>query len=260
MKVVILSLLLLLLSAALPYEDQIVLANSLIVGRDDMQDLYDWTCKVCDLSNKPIHTHFIEDKSVDIKCIISVYSNFIVLAFRYTNTVQNVWEDILYPLQIKDEHACDNCKIQKAYKNMWEKIKERVFSDLREIRVMTGISKLHITGISLGGGLAAISFIDINHFDIFDIVEVTTFGAPRVGNKHWAAYFDLITLEKTKRYIVKGDPIVVLPRCLTLLCTYRHTGIQLVCYEDQEVCVQEEVAPDEGDENAVEAAIKKIGS
>jgi hypothetical protein len=37
---------------------------------------------------------------VDIKCIVSVYSSFIVLAFRYTNTALNVWQDILYPLQV----------------------------------------------------------------------------------------------------------------------------------------------------------------
>lgn len=45
------------LVASIPYEDQITLANSLIVGRDDYSDLYNWECKVCDSSNKPIHTH-----------------------------------------------------------------------------------------------------------------------------------------------------------------------------------------------------------
>lgn len=84
----------------LPYEDQIALANSLIVGRDDLQDLYDWECKVCTPENKPIHAHAIEEKAVDIKAIMTVYDNFIVLAFRYTNTALNVWQDILYPLQV----------------------------------------------------------------------------------------------------------------------------------------------------------------
>lgn len=85
---------------SLPYEDQMALANSLIVGRDDSSDLYSWTCKVCDNSNKPTHAHVIEEKQVDIKCIVSVYPSFIVLAFRYTNTALNVWQDILYPLQV----------------------------------------------------------------------------------------------------------------------------------------------------------------
>ena len=46
---------------------------------------------------------------------------------------------------------------------MWETIKQDVFDDLRDIQKRTGIRTLHITGISLGGGLATIAFIDINH-------------------------------------------------------------------------------------------------
>jgi hypothetical protein len=65
--------------------------------------------------------------------------------------------------------------------------------DLREVKLQTSLDTLIITGISLGGGLSVISFIDINHAQIFSKVKVTTFGAPRVGNKYWAAYFDLLT-------------------------------------------------------------------
>jgi hypothetical protein len=103
----------------------------------------------------------------------------------------------------------------------------------------TKLETLYITGISLGGGLSVISYIDINHENLFQNVKVTTYGAPRVGNKYWAAHFDLITQGRTRRYLVKGDPIVILPRCLTLLCTYRQTGIQIVCVEDGSLCVQE---------------------
>lgn len=96
----IIVLTLLYLAVSLPYEDQMALANSLLVGRDDLSDLYEWNCKVCDNSNKPIHSHFIEEKAVDIKSIISVYPTFVILAFRYTNTALNVWQDILYPYQV----------------------------------------------------------------------------------------------------------------------------------------------------------------
>ena len=124
-------LLLAVVAFSIPYEDQMTLANSLIVGRDDYSDLYNWDCKVCDSTNKPIHTHFIEEKAKDIKCIISVYSKFMILAFRYTNTALNVWQDILYPLQVKDDNTCSNCKVQKAYHTMWETIRQDVISDLK---------------------------------------------------------------------------------------------------------------------------------
>lgn len=54
-----------------------------------------------------------------------------MLAFRYTNTALNVWQDILYPIQVIDEHTCPKCRVQKAYNNMWEKVKPNVIKDLR---------------------------------------------------------------------------------------------------------------------------------
>jgi hypothetical protein len=156
-----------------------------------------------------------------------------VLAFRYTNTALNVWQDILYPLQVVDEHTCKNCKVQKAFNKMWGTIRTNVTNDLTQIRKQTGLNLLYITGISLGGGLAGLSYIDLNENKIFPNIRVITFGAPRVGNKYWAAHFDQITNATSRRYLVSGDPIVVLPRCLTLLCTYRQTGIKIVCYENE---------------------------
>lgn len=85
---------------------------------------------------------------------------------------------------------------------MWEKIKMDVFRDLREIQLQTKLNLLYITGISLGGGLSVISYIDINQQKIFPTVKVTTYGAPRVGNKNWADHFDSITGKKTKRFLV----------------------------------------------------------
>ncbi len=122
---------------------------------------------------------------------------------------------------------------------MWETIKSDVYDDLIEIKKQTGLETLYITGISMGGGLTVLSYIDIAFDKLFDRIKVITFGAPRVGNKHWAAHFDQITAGATKRYLIRGDPIVVMPRCLTLLCTYRQTGIQIVCNENTEICKQE---------------------
>lgn len=98
---------------------------------------------------------------------------------------------------------------------------------------------MYVTGISLGGGLTVISFVDIFNAKIFSNIKVTTFGAPRVGNKEWADYFDTLTGGKQKRYVVNGDTVAVMPTCLTLLCSYKQTGIKLTCYQDQAKCVKE---------------------
>jgi hypothetical protein len=232
------------LSFALPYADQMTLANSLIVGRKE--DLELWICKVCDDSNRPLHAHYVEDTKTHIKSIISVYNEFVVLAFRYTATALNVWQDLLFVRQRADEHTCKKCRVQAEYNRMWGKIQNTVTNDLIDIKRQTGLEKLYITGISLGGALAALSYIDIKYTNIFEDVRVVTYGAPRVGNKKWAKFFDGLTNGQSRRYIVKGDPIVVLPpSCLTPLCSYRQTGIKIVCKEKQKLCVQEKHTDDE---------------
>ena len=105
--------------------------------------------------------------------------------------------------------------------------------DLEKLRDAFEVTKLYITGISMGGGLTVLSAVDIIHANLFPTVECMTFGAPRVGNKKWAEHFDASIHDgQMKRYIIRADPIVVLPTCLTLLCNYGHTGMQIVCHKD----------------------------
>lgn len=126
---------------------------------------------------------------------------------------------------------------------MWETIKEDVIDDLIELEKWVNVKHLYITGISLGGGLATISFVDINHAGLFGLVDVVTFGAPRVGNKNWAKKIDELTGYDIMRYDIKGDPIPDMPTCLTLLCNYGHPGILIQCHLDEEMCYQYGVPP-----------------
>lgn len=114
---------------------------------------------------------------------------------------------------------------------MWDRIRADVLVGLRA-NVHT--RRLIITGISLGGALAALSYVDILASKEFDNVEVITFGAPRVGNKKWAKWFDS-TIKSTRIYI-RRDPIAFLPRCLTPICNYRQTGSPIVCYPGKSEC------------------------
>lgn len=120
---------------------------------------------------------------------------------------------------------------------MWETIRLNVTNDLIAIQKQTKFDTLYITGISLGGGLAGISYIDIRVENIFKNLHVTTFGAPMVGNKKWVEFFDQVTGGKSYRYFIKGDPIVVLPSCLTALCNYQQTGVQIVCVKEDSCTV-----------------------
>lgn len=115
---------------------------------------------------------------------------------------------------------------------MWGSIRDDVINGLRQ-HVHT--RRLIITGISLGGGLASISFVDIRATKEFENVEVITFGSPRVGNRKWAEWFDTIT--KSTRIYIREDPIAFLPRCLTLVCNYKQTGSPVICYPESKQCI-----------------------
>jgi hypothetical protein len=218
------------LSLSIPYHQQLALVNSLQVGREEDPNV--WSCVGCDEDNKPLHSYVIEEKSVEIKSILSIYEEYTVLAFRYTANAQNIWQDILWAIQVQDEHAPSGCKVQKQYDNMWASLRNDVINALRE-HVHT--RRLIITGISLGGGLASISFVDIRATKEFENVEVITFGSPRVGNKKWAGWFNSIT--NSTRIYIREDPIAFLPRCLTLACNYGPTGRSIVCHPENRQCV-----------------------
>jgi len=59
MKVVFLCALLLSIGTCLPYVEQMLLANSMIVGKDDHSDLVNWECNVCEAENRPLRSHYI---------------------------------------------------------------------------------------------------------------------------------------------------------------------------------------------------------
>jgi len=175
---------------------------------------------------------------------LSVYPEYAVLAFRFTANLLNLWQDILYPFQTRDENTCKKCKVQGTYNKMWNGIKANVTSDLLEIKRQTGLNKLYITGISLGGALAGLAFIDLHYDNIFDTIKVVTFGSPRIGNRKWANHFNSLTNGESRRYLIKGDPITILPECLTFFCGYRHAGIKIVCKKKKGTCTQEKEVSD----------------
>ena len=85
-------------SVAIPWRDQIALVNSLEVGRDEEPMV--WGCTGCDSNNKPLSSSIIEEPVKDVKAILSVYAEYSVLAFRYTATLKNIEQDILWAVQV----------------------------------------------------------------------------------------------------------------------------------------------------------------
>ena len=83
---------------SLPFAHKIALLNSLEVGRNE--EPLAWTCAGCDEDTKPNLSHVVEETEVKIRAILSVYEEYTVLAFRYTANLKNVWQDLLYAIQV----------------------------------------------------------------------------------------------------------------------------------------------------------------
>jgi hypothetical protein len=224
--------------AALPLRDRIALANALIVGRSEA-DLGTWTCGVCGEENRPERVLFSRENKKDVRLTLAEYPDMFVLSFRHTQTLLNILQDIAYVHMVHDENTPEGCKVQGVMDSMWNSVRSEILAKLAQAHASAPQKYLLITGVSLGGALSGLSYIDIQKSGIFSQIEVVTFGAPRIGNREWAANFDQLTSKKSIRYLIKNDPIPKLPKCLTSLCHYTQTGIKMTCDKGAEKCTQD---------------------
>jgi hypothetical protein len=196
-----------------------------------------WSCVGCDADNKPLRSYLVHETSVEIRAILSVYEEYTVLAFRYTANVKNTFQGCsLSPpskfitTQHQDDDAPQDARFRRSTTICGRK-SGRTSSTTEDIRAYY---PLIITGISLGGGLACLSFIDIRAVGEFNNIEAIIFGRPRVGNKKRANFFNS-EAEATRIYIYK-DPINFLPRCLTPICNYSPVVKPVVCHQNRQEC------------------------
>lgn len=181
-----------------------------------------------------------------MKCIISTYDNFVILAFRYT-IAGNIAQDAAIYSKTEQSVLGKGCNVQSSHMKMWRGVQENVTRDLREIQKETQSKRLYVTGISLGGALASIAYVDLFFNKIFENIQMITYGAPKIGNKEWAAKFDQLNNGKTKRYYIKGDTIAFSPLnepCLLNACSFRQVGTAIECDTDAKLCKQPVDIPD----------------
>lgn len=180
---------------------------------------------------------FIKDKPTDTQVLVVDGADRIVIAFKGTTSMKNLQTDVntfysnarsLMPtmLGVEDEAgdvAANNnpmlksntwrfARVHKGFALAYAAIAPMLLSTVKRLQEERR-RPVFITGHSLGGALSTICSLDLNlrlgltPQEIF----VSTFGAPRVGNRQFATFYDSIAPIHW-RIVVGPDVVAKLPR------------------------------------------------
>jgi len=155
--------------------------------------------------------------------VVVVFFSGSVSLLDFTQTNVDV-ASIDFPSDI----PCDiDVRGSKVHRGFWEAYKS-VRTDLMVLLTNTSlthanISKVLVTGHSLGGALASLAIVDV--CALFSDISLVTFGAPQVGNKTWAGMVEqVVPRHKMVRVTTTFDPV---PRSLGTI--FRHpNGIHVL--------------------------------
>jgi len=120
----------------------------------------------------------------------------IILSIRGTKTTKNWLQDLNFP-KVADQ--CNgNCgKIHRGFNGVWNILNanNRIINDIPRLLEANKASNVFVTGHSLGGAVATIAAARIDDFFTkagklpFSRLHLTTFAAPRVGDKGYLSYW-----------------------------------------------------------------------
>lgn len=157
-------------------------------------------------------------------------NQLIVLAFRGSESILN-WKVNLNAIR-RHSDLCKHCHVHGGFWDAWTEIRDRA-----KTRVLSAVKtypnfRLVITGHSLGGAIATLAageFRKIND-DLAARTELYTYGSPRVGNGHTAAFLTDQS-DLSFRVTSMSDPI---PREPGHVLGYKHTSPEFWIHDHPE--------------------------
>jgi predicted lipase len=114
----------------------------------------------------------------------------LIVSFRGSTTLENWIEDLKFlQFQMSWEALSPNIYVHRGFFETYQSLLPQLTSLI--LKGKENVTKVIFTGHSLGGALASLAMVDFVRQGILstDLVQLVTFGSPRVGNSEWAKYF-----------------------------------------------------------------------
>ncbi|KAI9719240.1 MAG: hypothetical protein M1812_003570 [Candelaria pacifica] len=157
-------------------------------------------CPLVEAANTITSTEFQNSLVTDVTGYVAVDStnNFIVVAFRGSESVRNYLADANFPATGTD--ICDGCTADAGFYNSWKEARSGVLAAVNTAIAANPSSSILVTGHSLGGAIANFAAAEIRKMG--HPASLYTFGAPRIagpklstfitnqGNNYRITHFD----------------------------------------------------------------------
>ncbi|XP_042475021.1 lipase-like isoform X2 [Macadamia integrifolia] len=162
----------------------------------DLTELFTWTCSRCnDLTKGFEIIELIVDVQRCLQAFVGVAQdlNAIVIAFRGTqeHSIQNWIEDLFWKQLDLDYPGIAGAMVHHGFYSAYHNTTMRpgVLDAVKKAKQLYGDIDIMVTGHSMGGAMASFCALDLAVNHGARIVQLMTFGQPRVGNSVFVSYF-----------------------------------------------------------------------
>lgn len=145
----------------------------------------DWTCNTC--NNNVVLDYIVENKGSRAIMGYDKLTKTLFVAFRGSSNIQN-WINNLQVSKISP-YENESIHVEKGFYTSYIDIKSQIFSNLHQLAKKYDSNQMSVTGHSLGAAQATLFSYDLLTNSTYDLLNLYTFGSPRVGNKYFSYDF-----------------------------------------------------------------------
>ncbi|KAE9971686.1 hypothetical protein EG328_005460 [Venturia inaequalis] len=178
----------------------------------------------------------------------------IIVSFRGSESFRNYLTFVNFPLVPID--LCVGCLSAAGYYAAWQEVKNDILRTVEETHGKYPDHNVVVTGHSLGGGIASIAVGFLREKG--HIVDLATFGAPRIGNEVLVKFIQNATpkMGENFRIVHVGDPASSFPLTES---GFRHLDPEyLVISNNKDYPTTKDVIKRKTDENGEEMCLVSV--